>query len=250
MTRATCKPGFSASMRNIVAPRPALMLSPVRAMQIANAAPSAPVMNHLRPEIDQPSSTFVAVVASMAGSEPAPGAVGHREARADRACRERGEVAGALLFGGYHRQHVHVALVRRGAVERLRPEEAVSRLFEHGRLAACVQAQPTERHAHVRGKEPCDTRCVLQLRPQAVIQAVFGVVSLLGRDHGRLDEGGHPVAQLGDLGAGIKIDHRASRGLLSERRAVARDVLVDRARMVAGQEFERCRWGCGRALPG
>ena len=50
------------------------MLSPVRAMQIANAAPSAPVMNHLRPEIDQPSSTFVAVVASMAGSEPAPGA--------------------------------------------------------------------------------------------------------------------------------------------------------------------------------
>jgi len=45
-----------------------------RAMQIANAAPCAPVMNHLRPVIDHPPSTRCAVVASIEGSDPAPGA--------------------------------------------------------------------------------------------------------------------------------------------------------------------------------
>jgi hypothetical protein len=43
-------------------------------MQIAKAAPSAPVMNHLVPVIDQPPSMRSARVASIEGSEPAPGA--------------------------------------------------------------------------------------------------------------------------------------------------------------------------------
>jgi hypothetical protein len=43
-------------------------------MQIVKAAPSAPVMNHLRPLIDQPPSTRSARVRSIEGSEPAPGA--------------------------------------------------------------------------------------------------------------------------------------------------------------------------------
>ena len=46
----------------------------VRAMQIAKPAPRAPVMNHFRPSIRQPSPVLVAVVDSIDGSAPAPGA--------------------------------------------------------------------------------------------------------------------------------------------------------------------------------
>ncbi len=67
-------PGVSASMRNIVAPPRSPGLPDVRAMQIVYAAPSAPVMNHLRPLTSQPPVVGVAVVDSAAGSEPAPGA--------------------------------------------------------------------------------------------------------------------------------------------------------------------------------
>ena len=57
-----------------MAPCPRAIRSPVRAITIANAAPSAPVMNHLSPSITQPPSTRRAVVRSIDGSEPAPGA--------------------------------------------------------------------------------------------------------------------------------------------------------------------------------
>ena len=50
------------------------MTSEVRAITIAKPAPAAPVISHLRPSIRQPPSTFVAVVCSAAGSDPAPGA--------------------------------------------------------------------------------------------------------------------------------------------------------------------------------
>ena len=43
-------------------------------MQMVNAAPSAPVMNHFRPSIRQPPGTSRAVVRSADGSDPAPGA--------------------------------------------------------------------------------------------------------------------------------------------------------------------------------
>ena len=43
-------------------------------MQMANAAPCAPLMNHLSPSITQSSPSRTARVSSMAGSEPAPGA--------------------------------------------------------------------------------------------------------------------------------------------------------------------------------
>lgn len=74
MFRTIFMPGLSASTRNIVAP-PASPGTPlVRAMQMAKAAPSAPLMNHLRPSIRQPPPVLVAVVASARGSDPAPGA--------------------------------------------------------------------------------------------------------------------------------------------------------------------------------
>jgi hypothetical protein len=72
--RSIRMPGVPASTRNIVAPRPCSIAASVRAMQIAKAAPSAPVVHHLRPVIDQPPSTLRASVRSIEGSEPAPGA--------------------------------------------------------------------------------------------------------------------------------------------------------------------------------
>ncbi len=41
-------------------------------MTIPSSAPSAPVMNHFRPEISNPPATGLASVASRLGSEPAP----------------------------------------------------------------------------------------------------------------------------------------------------------------------------------
>ena len=56
-------------------PRRGSISSAVRAMQMAKAAPSAPVMNHLR-AVDHPAAVdaLARVVRSIDGSEPAPGA--------------------------------------------------------------------------------------------------------------------------------------------------------------------------------
>ncbi len=45
----------------------------VRAMTMQNAAPTAPLVNRLRPSMIQPPSARTAVVRSPAGSDPAPG---------------------------------------------------------------------------------------------------------------------------------------------------------------------------------
>ena len=74
MSRTTRMPGLSASTRNIVAPPRSPGAPLVRAMQIAKPAPWAPLMNHFRPSMRQPPSTFAAVVDSIDGSDPAPGA--------------------------------------------------------------------------------------------------------------------------------------------------------------------------------
>ncbi|MNT33980.1 hypothetical protein D3C72_1699320 [compost metagenome] len=48
--------------------------SSVCASTMQKAAPTAPVMNHLWPSMTQPSPSRRAVVRSIDGSEPAPGA--------------------------------------------------------------------------------------------------------------------------------------------------------------------------------
>lgn len=78
--------GVSMGARNMVAPA-GPSHSGVRAMMIANAAPSAPEMKRFRPEIDQPLSTRVAVVRIISGSDPAPGC-GSVIAKQDRAAPE------------------------------------------------------------------------------------------------------------------------------------------------------------------
>ena len=62
-------PGLSASTRNMVAPLP----SALAAIAIANAAPSAPVIRCLSPEMIQPPGAFAASVRNAPGSDPAPG---------------------------------------------------------------------------------------------------------------------------------------------------------------------------------
>ena len=68
MARSTTMPAAFMSDRNIVAPA-----SSAFAMMIANAAPSAPVMNHLAPLITYSSPSRVALDVSIDGSDPAPG---------------------------------------------------------------------------------------------------------------------------------------------------------------------------------
>ena len=73
MSLSTRIPGFASGTMNIDAPRSPTRLASVRAMQIANAAPRAPVTNRLRPLMLQPPGILVASVRSSEGSEPAPG---------------------------------------------------------------------------------------------------------------------------------------------------------------------------------
>ena len=135
---ASC-PGVSASMRNIVAPPRSPGLPDVRAMQIVNAAPSAPVMNHLRPLTSHPPVVGVADGRQRGRvGAGARGGLGHREARPDRALGERPEVALLLLGGRDGLEQVHVALVGRGDVEGERAEQRPARLLEHhARGRAC-----------------------------------------------------------------------------------------------------------------
>ncbi|BBB01377.1 hypothetical protein RVR_8758 [Actinacidiphila reveromycinica] len=78
---------------------------PVRAVTIAKAAPSPPVMNHLRASDTQPARVRRAVVASWAGSDPVPGA-GPVIAEQDRVSpaasgwRKRSRCAEPVFFSG------------------------------------------------------------------------------------------------------------------------------------------------------
>ena len=71
MRRSMRQPGSSASKRNAVSPLRAS--SDVLAMRIKCRAPSAPVMNHLRPLTTHLAPFFSAVVSIAEGSEPEPG---------------------------------------------------------------------------------------------------------------------------------------------------------------------------------
>jgi hypothetical protein len=85
-------------------------------MRMKCAAPSAPEMNYLVPEMRQVSPTFSARVRIMLGSEPEPG-TGPREHRAHLAVDDGLQLTRFLRLGGDLVQHDHVAVVGRGAVE-------------------------------------------------------------------------------------------------------------------------------------
>ena len=101
----------------------------VRAMTMKNEAPSAPVMNALRPLSSQPPSTLAARVVSRDGSEPAPGA-GSVMAKADRTLPRTSGLRNSArcCSGGDVIEQVDVALVGRVDVERDRTEQRVAPL--------------------------------------------------------------------------------------------------------------------------
>lgn len=166
MFRTIFSPGVSASTRNIVAP-PASPGAPlVRAMQMANAAPSAPLMNHLRPSIRQPPSVRVAVVASARiGSGPRR-RLGHGEAGTHVARGEWTQVPLLLLLGGHHLEQMHVALVGRRAVQREGTQQRPARGLEHDGLIAQIEPEAAELLADVRGEHPRRPRGLLKPPPQ------------------------------------------------------------------------------------
>jgi hypothetical protein len=63
------------------------------------------------------------------------------------------------------REKVHVALIRRRTVERLRTEDAVAGLFEHDGFAAVVKSQATQLRRDLGGEYPGLPRLDLELRP-------------------------------------------------------------------------------------
>ena len=91
-----------------------------------NPAPSAPVMNCLRPLIVQLAVGSDRAGRQRRGVRPGPGCgLGHGERGADVAAGEWFEVALLLLWVGDVREHVHVALVGCGDVQRGRAEQRV-----------------------------------------------------------------------------------------------------------------------------
>ena len=112
-------------------------------MMMKNPAPSAPVMNHLRPLIRQPPSAPDRAGGQRRRVRARPGCgFGHGERRADVAAGERREELLLLLRVGDVREHVHVALVGRRDVQRRRAEQRVARRLEHRRAVDMSRPWP------------------------------------------------------------------------------------------------------------
>ena len=194
-------PGVSASIRNIVAPPRSPGLPDVRAMQIVYAAPSAPVMNHLRPLTRQPPD-----VARGRGRQRgrvgagARGGLGHREARPHRPLGQRPQVALLLLGRRDRLEQVHVALVGGGDVEGERAEQRPARLLEDDGPSAHVEALPAVLRCDVR-REDAGVAGVL-LQPGAQLLPAGGdhaTEPLLLGDDDSADERRGPCGQLVDV---------------------------------------------------
>ena len=211
MTRSIRQPGLSASTRNIVAP-------PRRsrcAMQIAKAAPSAPVMNHLRPLIDQPPSTRSARGAGAStGSEPAPGA-GSVIAKHERdlAARQRPQVPLALLGRGDQRR-AGACCPRRGPRSSAPAARAgCSRPPRRPpRCRACRGPRPPSSGGTCGANTPASLGGGLQLGAQLRRRGRASATSRAsaGIDDRRATNARTRVAQLRDLGRDGEVDHRAA----------------------------------------
>jgi hypothetical protein len=89
---------------------------------------------------------------------------------------------------------VHVPLVRRRAVEGLRPQEAVASLLEYDRLTSVVESEPTELARDLRSENAGRLGLGLQLGPQRVVEPVAVLVTRLRRDNTAPDEVGDLLA--------------------------------------------------------
>ena len=166
-------------------------------------------MNHFRPLIHP-------VVAVLARGGREHGRVrsravrlGHREAGADLAGGQRAKPLLLLIVVRDDLQQVHVALVGRGAVERVRAEQRVPRRLEHHRHGSGVESEAAPFLADVRRQQPRILRLGHQLALQRVVEPVraFARVPLAGDDH-VADEGFGARLERGKLGGQAEVDHR------------------------------------------
>jgi hypothetical protein len=89
---------------------------------------------------------------------------------------------------------VHVALVGRRTVQRLRSQDAVARLFKHDRLATHVETEPTKVRADVRREQPGRLGSLLQLGAQLTVEPVLATVARLRPNHDIVHECRRSVA--------------------------------------------------------
>jgi hypothetical protein len=157
-------------------------------MQRAKAAPSAPLMNHLRGGGERP----------RIGSGARRG-LRHREARTRLTGCQRPQIPRLLLRCGHHLKQVHIALVRRRTVEGERPEQRVPRRLENHGLPAQILSEPAPLLADVRGEHSRRLGGLLQPTPQRLRPGVdVPVARLLFRQHHALYELGGSPGNVGD----------------------------------------------------
>ena len=148
------------------------------------AAPSAPVMNHLRPLM----TVVVAVANGRRIQHRRIGArarrrLGHREeervAPATSGRSQRSCCAGVRHF----LHQVDVAFVRRVHVQRDRPERRVTRLFEHDRFLDVRKAEAAELRRAMRGQQAGATRPRHEILPQRFVWAVCALAWIILERH-------------------------------------------------------------------
>ena len=170
-------PGASIGARNIVAPAGPSGSSSLRAMTIASLAPTAPVISHLVPSMTKSPRCRLAsrraVVSSIDGSAPAPGAgsVIMKHERIAPAASGRSHSSFCRSVGDLLQQ-VHVGFVGGEDVHRDRRQRRIAGRLEHHRLAAVVEPQPAPFAADMRRQQPGASRQRDQLEAEFLGRAV------------------------------------------------------------------------------
>ena len=122
-------------------------VSPMKTKILQSGLP-APVDHHLRPLMTTSSPSTTAVAAMLVASEEATSGSVMRERGADPAVEQRLEPGAPLLLVAVLQQHLHVAGVRRVAVEHQRRQRRASpslgerRVVDVGQPLAAVGAEP------------------------------------------------------------------------------------------------------------
>jgi hypothetical protein len=134
MLRTSSKPGVSVGTMIIDARACGVASGSVTAITIANAAPSAPVVNHLWPSMTQSSPSSVAVHDSSVGFEPAfSGSVIEKHERISPRASGMHPLR-ALRGGAPLVQHLEVAGVGRLAAERVVAERRAAQALADQRV--------------------------------------------------------------------------------------------------------------------
>ena len=187
----------------------------VRAITMKKPAPSAPVMNHLRPVIRQPPGTRRASVSSAVGSEPAPGA-GSVIANADRTSPATNGRRNSSCWSAVATSASRCTLPSSGAATLIAsgPNSEYPAASNTGARSTMPSPSPPYSHGCVRAEQPLCAGGRLQLPSYAVAAGPLDVAAggVLDRQHLLSDEGGGPRDQGSDLRRVVQVDRHAGTG--------------------------------------